>query len=37
MGTLWIFTIVQLPLGRALLTLMFVGGWFWYSGLKFAP
>lgn len=37
MGTLWILTIVQLPLGRALLALMCVGGWFWYADLKFAP
>nr|ODO01190.1 hypothetical protein L204_01917 [Cryptococcus depauperatus CBS 7855] len=36
MGTLWILTIVQLPLSRAILTLAFVGGWIWYKGMKLA-
>ncbi|WWD17110.1 hypothetical protein CI109_101547 [Kwoniella shandongensis] len=37
MGTLWILTIVQLPLNRAVIALLAVGGWVWYSGMKIAP
>ncbi|WVQ73951.1 hypothetical protein IAR50_003532 [Cryptococcus sp. DSM 104548] len=37
MGTLWILTIIQLPLGRAVMCLMIVGGWIWRSGLSIAP
>ncbi|KAK8864584.1 hypothetical protein IAR55_001834 [Kwoniella newhampshirensis] len=37
MGTLWILTIVQLPLNRAVIALFVVGGWCWYSGMKIAP
>ncbi|ODN80606.1 hypothetical protein L202_02796 [Cryptococcus amylolentus CBS 6039] len=37
MGTLWILTIIQLPLGRAVMCLVIVGGWIWRSGLSVAP
>ncbi|WWC89122.1 uncharacterized protein L201_004040 [Kwoniella dendrophila CBS 6074] len=37
MGTLWILTIVQLPLSRAVLALLFVGVWIWWKGMKFMP
>ncbi|WVF71361.1 hypothetical protein IAT40_006165 [Kwoniella sp. CBS 6097] len=37
MGTLWILTIVQLPLSRAMIALAAVGGWLWYSGMKLIP
>ena len=37
MGTLWTLTIVQLPLDRAVLCLILVGGWTWYSGLSLQP
>ncbi|WVR06862.1 hypothetical protein IAU60_003898 [Kwoniella sp. DSM 27419] len=37
MGTLWILSIVQLPLSRALISLLAVGGWIWYTGLKWIP
>ncbi|KAK4689296.1 hypothetical protein P7C73_g806, partial [Tremellales sp. Uapishka_1] len=34
-GTLWILTIVQLPLSRAVMSLVVVGIWSWYTGMKF--
>ncbi|KAK6909697.1 hypothetical protein L486_00656 [Kwoniella mangroviensis CBS 10435] len=37
MGTLWILTIVQLPLSRAVLALGLVGGWIWWKGMKLMP
>ncbi|WVQ99505.1 hypothetical protein IAU59_006640 [Kwoniella sp. CBS 9459] len=37
MGTLWILTIVQLPLSRAMIALFGVGAWLWYAGLKLVP
>ncbi|WVW84128.1 hypothetical protein I302_106157 [Kwoniella bestiolae CBS 10118] len=36
-GTLWILTIVQLPLSRAVLALLAVGGWIWWKGMKLMP
>ncbi|WVQ81737.1 hypothetical protein IAT38_003862 [Cryptococcus sp. DSM 104549] len=37
MGTLWILTIVQLPLSRAVIALASVGAWVWYSGMAIVP
>jgi hypothetical protein len=36
-GTLWIFTVVQLSLGRAVLCLTAVLVWCWRNGMKLAP
>ncbi|CAD6579088.1 MAG: hypothetical protein TREMPRED_002351 [Tremellales sp. Tagirdzhanova-0007] len=36
-GTLWILTIVQLPLGRAVIALAAVAGWCWWIGIKVIP
>lgn len=33
-GTLWIMTIVLLPLAPAVLALAVVGGWSWWKGMK---
>lgn len=37
MGTLWILTIVQLPLSRAVLALAGVAAYTYHSGLKIMP
>ena len=37
MGTLWILTIVQLPLPRAILALSGLAAWTYYTGLKIMP
>ncbi|ORX35714.1 hypothetical protein BD324DRAFT_631360 [Kockovaella imperatae] len=37
MGTIWILTIVQLPLSRALIALGIVAGWTKYAGMKISP
>lgn len=37
MGTIWILTIVQLPLSRALLCLIGVAGWVWWTGMNIYP
>ncbi|WWC69992.1 uncharacterized protein I206_103936 [Kwoniella pini CBS 10737] len=37
MGTMWILTIVQLPLSRAVLALLIVGIWIWWQGMKLMP
>lgn len=36
-GTLWIFTIVQLTIGRAVLSLLAVLVWCWRNGMRFQP
>ncbi|RSH88920.1 hypothetical protein EHS25_002582 [Saitozyma podzolica] len=36
-GTLWILTIVQLPLSRAVIALLGVAAWTWWTGLKIRP
>ncbi|ORY32917.1 hypothetical protein BCR39DRAFT_522364 [Naematelia encephala] len=37
MGTMWIVSIVQLPLKWAMLALTTVAAWVWYSGLSIRP
>ena len=37
MGTVWILTIVQLPLSRALIALVVVAGWTRYANMKITP
>jgi len=37
LSVLWIYTIYQMDLGPAVLSLVFVGAWFLQSGLKFFP
>jgi hypothetical protein len=34
LGVLWIWGIVHMDLGLALVSLAGVGGWFWYTGMK---
>jgi len=36
LATLWVYTIVQLDLGPAVLSLCLIGVWYWWSGFKFA-
>ncbi|WWC61979.1 uncharacterized protein I303_104566 [Kwoniella dejecticola CBS 10117] len=37
MGTMWILTIVQLPLSRAVLVLGTVAAWIWWEDMKLMP
>lgn len=37
LGTIWIITIVQLPLLRALIGLAVVGGWMYWAEMKLTP
>ena len=37
MGTIWIVSIIQLPLSRGLLALAAIAGYVKYTGLKIAP
>ena len=36
-GTLWVFAIVQLPVGRAVITLLVVLLWGWHSKMRLFP
>lgn len=37
LGTIWIITIVQLPLLRALIGLAVVGAWMYWAEMKLTP
>lgn len=37
MGTIWILTIVQLPLSRCVPCLAAVAGWVWWTGMNVYP
>jgi hypothetical protein len=37
MGTMWILTVVQLPLLRAVICLAIVGAWTWWTGMTLQP
>lgn len=37
LGTVWIITIVQLPLLRALIALAVTTGWMYWAGMKLTP
>ncbi|KAH9843801.1 uncharacterized protein C8Q71DRAFT_852325 [Rhodofomes roseus] len=34
LATIWVYTVVQLDLGPAVLSLAIIGGWLWCSGMK---
>lgn len=33
-ATIWLYTVIQLKLSFALLSLVLIGGWTWWTGLK---
>lgn len=36
-GTMWVFAIVQMPVGRAVITLLAVFLWGWHSNMRLFP
>ncbi|KAG2042940.1 hypothetical protein BDR03DRAFT_989972 [Suillus americanus] len=36
-ATIWLYTVIQLNLNWALLTLVMIGAWAWFTGMKLVP